>query len=105
MSAVSIDDAIELLTDQTHVGNRSKELLKVGFVEMRGGIILNELQVRGAESREAAHALVLEALAAIGGHDASHLKKRGGLRPGRTIAARQFVPVFRVPVDELRPAA
>jgi hypothetical protein len=82
----TVQDAIELLTDPrlTAVGPA-----RGGHVEMRADEVLNELQERGAPSRAAAHALVLEALRDLGGQQRTEFNRRGG---SGQLAHRFYVP-------------
>jgi hypothetical protein len=100
----TVDDAVELLRDPAYVtaNGRRAELRAAGVVEVDGVRVVNELQVRGAPSREAALELVLQALVSVGGRNASYLLPASkGLRPGRIVApARQRVEVFHVPIHE-----
>jgi hypothetical protein len=100
----TVDDAVELLRDPAYLTatGRRAERRAAGFVEVNGARVVNELQARGAGSREAALDLVWHALVIVGGRDASYLLPASkGLRPGRIVAPpRQRVEVFLVPIDE-----
>ena len=99
----TVDDALELLRDPAYLiaTGRRPERRAAGFNEVSAGV-LDALQARGAESRDAARDLVRQALAVLGGRDGSYLLPASTTkRPGRTVRPpRQRVEVFLVPFDK-----
>lgn len=101
MTEPTVADAIAVLRDPASLtmNGQRHELRSRGVVEVSGTRVLNELQTRGAPSREAALSLALEALAAIDGEDVSPWRESHGLGRRATPRAQRII-VFLVPIDD-----